>query len=657
MLVPDSLTECLIPQPRIIRRRPGIVPAVQCLTPTVQAPSIAEKSSAEEAARLILNPWITPSKKARRLFLTLDPTLTIAPRSAGPALADQAYTLSLDQDLRLTARSIAGLRHGLQTLRQLLENAADASAPHLPRLSIVDWPRLATRGIHLDLAREMEYRPAHLRKIVEHLAYLKFNTLHLYLENKFVFPSAPELAPSGVLTPDQARDLCRFANRLGVRIIPQIATLGHMEHLLHGRFQELREDPASSFNLCPSHPKARPFLAALIGDVHAAFQSPFIHVGYDEAHSGVCPRCQKRGTPPEILADHLNWLNAQVRSHGARTLIYGDQFLARADFPRSDAINASSPESARQALAQVDRDIIITDWHYTAPYGGTVRHLVNEGFEVQIAPATNIYWHDSIPLHRGHHWIVPTIDHAVAEGAVGVMHANWEYYRGQFFDNFWYFQGLSAERSWTDTPHDYATWGRRFARRFWGLEEDRYSELAGLAESLPTGRRRFFGDSQVLAVEIPSALNPLYPDWSQIRFDHTETGEELIRQARQIKREARRNGDTLRILDMPGQIARYLGVRAVAREALIACAQKGDRSGALAQLAGMLQAARQVLDRLEFGYRVYGGAVQDRARIQTHIDDLARLTRFVRHLPAAELSKLSVETLVASLKKNWPFRE
>jgi hypothetical protein len=646
----DPLTEFLIPRPQTVRRLSGIDPAVLALTPVVHAPSPTAQSAAEAAVRLILKPWINSQKPIRPLVLNLDPTLTLAPRSAGSAIADQAYTLTLARDIRLAARSLAGLRHGLQTLRQLLETAADIAATHLPRLSITDWPRLATRGIHLDLAREMEYRPAHLRKVVEHLAYLKFNTLHLYLENKFVFSSAPELAPPGALTPDQAHDLCRFAARLGVQIIPQIATLGHMEHLLQGRFAELREKPASACNLCPSHPQARPFLAALIADIHAAFRSPFIHVGYDESHSGVCPRCQQQGTPSEILAGHLNWLNSQVRGHGARTLIYGDQFLARADFPRSDAINAASPEAAHHAIARVDRDIIITDWHYTAPYGGTVRHLVNEGFEVHIAPATNIYWHDSIPLHRGHHWIVPTIDQAVAEGAVGVMHTNWEFYRGQFFDNFWFFQGLSAERGWTNAPHDYAAWGRRFARRFWGLAEDRYSELAGLAETLPTGRRRFFVDSQVLAVEIPSALNPLYPEWRQIRFDHTETGDELIRQARRFRRDARRHADTLRILDMPGQIARYLGVRAVAREALLAAVQQGDRSGALQHIDEMRQAARQVLNRLKFGFRVYGGAVQDRARIQTHLDDLDRLDRFIRRLPLNDLRSLSIETLVAALR-------
>lgn len=648
--MPHSFVDALVPRPQSVTVRGGSHPPLLQLRPLIRAPSAADALAIRDTLHRLFATRLSTRVRARTLLILLDPTAGIAPRSAGRAIAEQAYRLEFGPALRLVASGLAGVRFGLQTLRQLLEGAGHPPQPAWPILEIRDWPRLAVRGIHLDLAREMEYRPAHLRRVVDHLAALKFNTLHLYLENKFVFPSAPELAPPRVMTPDQARALCRFAADRGIQVIPQLATLGHMEHLLQGRFAELREKADSAYNLCPSHPGARPFLAGLLTDVQAAFRSPFIHVGYDESHSGICPRCQARGTPPEILADHLNWLNDQVRALNARTLIYGDKFLAAADFPRADAVHAPSAEAARQALARVHRDILITDWHYTAPYGGTVRYLVNEGFDVHIAPATNLYWHDAIPLHRGHHWIVPTIDQAVAEGATGVMHTNWEFYRGQFFDNFWFFQALSAERGWSGAPHDYTGWGRRFARCFWGLPDDPYSELAGLAETLPVGRRRFFVDSSVLAVEIPSALNPLYPEWRQIRFDHVEAGEELIRQARRFLKSARRNADTLRILDMPGQIARYLGLRAVAREALLAAARQGLRSEARRPITTLRRAARQVLRRLEFGYRVYGGAVKDRARLQSHLQDLDRLDGILRDLPDAELRALDAPNLLALLR-------
>ena len=630
----------LIPHPRslTLQTRRIRMPVRLRMTP-------APDADADWLARRILAPWVKAAGARLNVRFSVDPEFRPRTRERlSPAILDQAYRLEIGRGVHIAARSAAGLRHALQSLCQLLEDAADAGL--LPELVIEDWPKLAWRGIHVDLAREMEYRPAHFLKIVEHLAYLKMNTLHVYIENKFAYPSAPEVAPPNVMTPGQARALCAYARRFGITVIPQIATLGHMEHLLHGKHADMREDPASPWNLCPTHPGARPFLAGLIADVAAAFASPFIHVGYDESHSGVCERCRRHGSPGDLLADHLNWLNAEVRKHGARTMIYGDKFLSREDFPLADAANGGSARDARATLAKVSRDILITDWHYTAPWSGTLQYLVREGFEVHMANATNLYWHDSIPLNRGHHWIVETVNAAIRNGATGAFNCNWEQYRGQFFDNYWFFQGLEAERAWTTRPHDYAAWGPRFARRFWGVEPDYYSELAGLAEAVPTARRRFFTDSSVLSVEIPAALNPLFPDWRQVTFDHPETGQYMIDQAARFRKAARRNRDTLRILDMPGQIARYLGVRARQRVFFDGACKRGDRKAALACLSTIRQAVLQMTNRLRDGYRVYGGAVEDRHRIASHLGEIDQFIAIVKRVSVSELRALNADSLI-----------
>ena len=159
-------------------------------------------------------------------------------------------------------------------------------------------------------------------------------------------------------------------------------------------------------------------------------------------------------------------MNEEVKRYGARAMIYGDKFLSAYDFPLSDAVNGGTPEEAHEAIGQVSRDIIITDWHYTAPHGTTAGYLVSQGFEVHLASATNIYWHDAIPYHRGHRWIAETIDHAVAQGVTGAFNCNWELYRGAFYENYWFFTGLAAERHWTDAPHDFLAFSSRFSRRF-----------------------------------------------------------------------------------------------------------------------------------------------------------------------------------------------
>lgn len=587
-------------------------------------------------AKIVLNKWL---KQNTRLCLTVEvrlkPDFVLSGGRRIPgSLKKEAYELIMGKKAVLTAQHYRGIQRGIQTLKQVLENAAQCGT--MPYCRIADWPRIAIRGIHFDLAREMEYRPAFLRKVVERVAYFKMNTLHLYLENKFVYPSCPQVAPARVMNRKQAQELCRYAKIFGVTIIPQISTMGHVEHFLNNDLAFLREDPESSFNLCPSHPESRPFLAGLIRDVAEAFQSPYIHVGYDESDSGICPRCRKKGPASDILAGHLNWLNNEVKKHGAQTMIYGDKFLSRHEFPRADAVHGGSIEQVHAALDQVDRDIIITDWHYTAPYGGTTRYLVKAGFEVHIASGSNIYWHDAIPLTRGHHWIVNTLDQGIKNGAVGAFNTNWEFYRGQFFDNFWFFQALAAERQWSEHKHDYLTYGMRFSSRFWGVENDYYSDLATLTEATSSRRRSLFLDSHVLA-ELPS----------RFRSDYAEIGDYISKQTQTLRRKALRNRDTLRLLEMPGDIVKYLGARAFQSYVIELAMAAGRKEQVIKALRAIGESAGKVADGLELGYRIYGGAVEDRKRIKIHIDSIERIIKRVRNLKSQELREMSVKDLPA----------
>jgi hypothetical protein len=569
----------------------------------------------------------------------LDVEVQVDPRLGVPEidhlpdpLAAEAHELRIGTLVSLRAKSYAGIQRGVQTLKQLLENAAQCGK--LPHCRILDWPRIAYRGIHLDMAREMEYRPEYLRRVVERVAYFKLNMLHLYLENKFVYRSHPEVAPPHVMTPDQAKELCQYAGQFGITVVPQIPTLGHMENILIGDLAPLRERPDDAFNLCPTHPDSRPFLGGLIADVAAAFQSPYIHLGYDESDSGVCERCRQHGSKAVVLADHLNWLNQEVKRHGARTMIYGDKLLSPDEFPRADACNGGSIEEAHLALDRVERDAIITDWHYTAPFGDTTRYLVNKGFLVYMVTATNIFWHDSIPLAQGHWWIVETLDRAIAAGATGAFNSNWEFRLGQFFENYWFFEALAAERQWSSAPHDFITYGRRFSSRLWGTETDFYSSLAALAESSTTHRTTDFLSGHVLT---------LHP--SENAQDYVERGASLIDRVEIFRQQALRNQDTLTMLDMPGQIIRYTGTRQYQIEMLKRALARGQKAEAVDALRQIGNVSREVAARLKMGYDVYGGAVDDRKKIQAHIDQIDKAIDQLQGLEGSGLKNVTVEGL------------
>lgn len=631
--------DTLIPQPRVITPHPGSCEFPCDLSVDIKGLVAAEQVDCERFAHIVLKPWM---RKSSGPALVVE--ARVSPNAGIPGLprlsreiTTQAYVLVIDKGLiTVDACDIAGLRYGIQTLRQLLENAEECGV--LPHCRILDWPRLSARGIHYDLAREMEYRPTHLKKVVERLAYFKMNQLHLYIENKFAYRSCPQVAPPGVMTPRQAWTLCRYAELFGITVIPQVATLGHMGYYLHGKLARFREDPKSPANLCPTHPEVRPWLAGFLADIAEAFRSPYIHIGYDESRSGICRRCRRHGTPRDILVEHLNWLNAEVKKLDAQTMIYGDKFLSRQTFPLQDAANGGTASDAREALAQVNRDIIITNWHYTAPYSGTTRYLVEQGFVVYGVTANNIFWHNAVPVRRGPHWIVETVDRDIAEGAVGAYNCNWELYRGQIFDNVWFLNALAGERFWTDKPHNYVTWGRRFSSRFYGMSEDYYSEVMGLAEVVPSSRRVAFLDCHVL--EIPM------PEFGDGRQCFPETGEYLINEARKFRKAAERNADSLRLFHMPGEIVRYIGIRLRQRVMLETALHRGQKSEAARALKVIREAAEQIKACCNEAYRVYGYAVQDRERIQEHIDTLDRCLALVRSTKTYQIPQLTVDRLV-----------
>ena len=599
----------LLPFPRVLEAREGVVPFGKLVALSLAGLSPAQEGDFVRLAQIVLTNWL--AAEGLVLEVRLDPAHAPAEMAgAEAALRAEGYELTVDGGIALAAATLTGLQRGIQTVKQLLEDAEEGG--ELPYCRIVDWPRAQFRGIHYDFAREMEYRHEHIKSIVERLAYFKMNTFHLYLEGLFAFPSAPEITPPGAMTPEHAKDLTEYARLFGMTLVPQLATMGHMNMLLHGPYAELREDPGASYNLCPTHPNSRPFLAGMIRDIAEAFNPPFIHLGYDESHSGVCARCQQHGTPEELLSSHLNWMDAEVKKYGARSMIYADKFLSPYDFPRADAVNGGTPEQAHRALSEISKDIIITDWHYTAPQSGTMKCLVEQGFEVHMATATNIYWHDSIPFHRGHHWIAETIDNAIAGGAKGGFNCNWELYRGAYFDNYWFFQALAAERYWSDRPHDFLTFSARFSRRFWGVERDYYGEIAAMMEATPTQRRAIFLDASVLSDGGPA----------QARLDYLGIADYLLEQIATLRREATRNAETLNMLDVPALIIRYVGARMlylhVARQAF----QLGERAQGIAALEQIKAVAQQIAAKFAEGYRVYGGAVVDRARLAKQLEEL-----------------------------------
>lgn len=295
--------------------------------------------------------------------------------------------------------SAAGLFYGLQTLAQSM--SADNE---LPVMSVTDAPRLAYRGLMLDISRH--FRDADfIRKQIDAMAALKLNRLHLHLTDaagwRIEIDSHPELnqiaswrpqaiwadwvkggakycdasdpnASGGYLTKDEARDLVKYAADRYITIIPEIELPSHSEEVTAALPQLRCDTVCNSYpDLCVGNEETFEFLQDVIGEVMEIFPSEYIHIGGDEASKQAwkhCTKCQKR-MADENLADvdelqsyMVTRMEKWINDHG-RKIIGWDEILEGGLAPNATVMSWRGAEGGIKAAAS-NHDAIMTPGGY-----------------------------------------------------------------------------------------------------------------------------------------------------------------------------------------------------------------------------------------------------------------------------------------------------
>lgn len=268
-----------------------------------------------------------------------------------------------------------------------------------------------------DVAREQAPDDGLLAELVRRSAAAGYNALGIYLEHRFAYPLAPFAAGVGCLTPARVRKLQPTAARAGVRLIPFLNTLGHMEGFVRVEGgQWLAEGAAERGNaqICPSRPECVEFVERLIADALDCFTDEWIHLGGDEAHQlGQCSACAARaadGGVARLYAEHYARLCRFVLARGRRPCLWSDMLLKHPT-----------------ALDAIPRETLIFDWHYDAAPDESAALFRQRGFEVVVCPAVHSF--DSAWCHLG--LTQRNIDEHTAAARrldlAGVLVTTWEY--------------------------------------------------------------------------------------------------------------------------------------------------------------------------------------------------------------------------------------
>ena len=259
-------------------------------------------------------------------------SLTVAPSEEAvlkvqedASLTSEAYTLTIGKkQIVIKAADMRGAVHGLTSLHQLILKAVDGE---LPILNIQDKPVFGYRGLMLDCSRHF-WTVDELKETINHLAFFKFNALHLHLTDnqgwRMAMDKYPELTKAGTYYPnypelsgkfytkDDLKEVVRYAESKGIEIIPEIDLPGHATALLAalpelscngGKFETYPEESrwserkrANENMVCIGNPKVYEFAADVVDALVEIFPSKYIHFGGDEVPTKIwekCKKCQK----------------------------------------------------------------------------------------------------------------------------------------------------------------------------------------------------------------------------------------------------------------------------------------------------------------------------------------------------------------------------
>jgi hexosaminidase len=325
-------------------------------------------------------------------------------------LTEEAYTLEIERGrIVLEANDAQGISNALATLHQLILTAKDNK---LPIINIQDKPRFGYRGLMLDCSRHF-WTVDELKETLSQMAFFKLNKLQMHLTDnnawRLAMDQYPELTAKGTYYSDfpdlsgkyystnDLKEIVKYAQALGIEIIPEVDLPGHAIALLAampqlsckgGTFEAYPEElplnqrkRGNENMLCIGNPESIRFAQEVVDALIQIFPSKYIHLGGDEVPTAIwekCPKCQalykKKGMkePGELQDFFTRKMSEYIRSKG-KIMVGWDEINDRHAATPEDMLTVWRDNGLKAQKAALERGIPVVmcpqhgcylDWGY-----------------------------------------------------------------------------------------------------------------------------------------------------------------------------------------------------------------------------------------------------------------------------------------------------
>ncbi|XP_062540213.1 chitooligosaccharidolytic beta-N-acetylglucosaminidase [Armigeres subalbatus] len=247
-------------------------------------------------------------------------TIKVDSAEITPTLStDESYDLFVDDhdglvEVSITANTVFGARHGLETLSQLTAQRTHSDGNCLLMLTSVnlrDFPQYPHRGFLLDTARNYISTRA-IKRQLDGMASTKLNVLHWHITDSQSFPlellHLPQVTENGAYSEEETysqqevKDIFEYAKYRGVRVILEFdapahagngwqwapaAGLGNLSVCINDQpWRKLCIEPPCG-QLNPANPNLYPALQKLYADFSGLIPpQQMLHMGGDEVFFG-----------------------------------------------------------------------------------------------------------------------------------------------------------------------------------------------------------------------------------------------------------------------------------------------------------------------------------------------------------------------------------
>ena len=275
-----------------------------------------------------------------------DITIDIKPVSeiTDKTTSKEAYKITIDDTgIHLTGASETAVLYGLRTIEQL----SIANNNTLAYGEIVDYPNVAERRIHVDMARKYISKEWFIRQIRE-MSYFKMNAIQMHFSENLGFRIECETDPSIVseqhLTKADVREILAEAKKYGVKVIPSFDSPGHVDQILRAHPEYGQKDKYGNnykSGLDVTNPEAIKYIYSLYDEYMELFKGcTDFHIGGDEymefdrapfttQYKEVLDNYARENIDPnatwkDVIAKYINDLAEHVHEKGFTPRIWND---------------------------------------------------------------------------------------------------------------------------------------------------------------------------------------------------------------------------------------------------------------------------------------------------------------------------------------------